>query len=209
MDLLIVRHAEPVRAARGNGPADPDLAQVGGLQAAALARWFARNPAKTPDRVISSPMRRAWQTALPIGEACGLEVEPEPRLAEFDLGAAEYVPLEMVGPALRRQLSSALETGQWGAHRFDPADFRARVLAGFRDITADSTASRVVVVCHGGVINAYLSAVLERPHTVFFEPRYTSVSRVLIDDEGNPHVRSLNELPHLEGRGASRAGKSA
>lgn len=206
MDLLIVRHAQPVHAPRGSGPADPGLAEVGALQARALAKWLARNPRRLPDRLISSPMRRAWQTALPIAEACGdLQAESDARLAEFDLGAAEYVPLEMVGPALRRQLSSALETGEWGSHRFDPAAFRARVMEAFREIAADRSSSRVVVVCHGGVINSYLSAVLERSHTVFVEPRYTSISRILVDDEGIPHLRSLNEVPHLEGRGATHA----
>lgn len=199
MELLIVRHAQPVHAPRGHAPADPELAHIGQVQARALARWVARSPSKRPDRIVSSPMRRARQTAAPIADSFdGLAVEYDDRLAEFDLGADEYVPLEMVGPDLRRQLSSALETGRWGAHRFDPEQFRSRVLGAFADLLADDSSSRIVVVCHGGVINSYLSAVLERAHTVFFEPRYTSVSRVLVDG-GRPHLRSLNEVPHLDG----------
>jgi probable phosphoglycerate mutase len=198
VDLIIVRHAEPVHAPRAAEPADPALAEAGRDQARSIAAWLARSPSKFPDRIIASPMRRALETAAPIAAACGaMRVETDDRLAEFDLGAAEYVPLELVGTALRRQLSSALETGRWGDHSFDPEHFRQRVADVFGEIVADRTSRRVVVVCHGGVINSFFSRLLERPHGVFFEPRYTSVSRVHVDPDGTPHLRSLNEVPHL------------
>ena len=55
---------------------------------------------------------------------------------------------------------------------------------------------RVAVVCHGGVINAYLSDIISLPGTMWFEPAYTSVSRAMA---GGSHKQlvSLNETPHL------------
>jgi probable phosphoglycerate mutase len=54
----------------------------------------------------------------------------------------------------------------------------------------------VVVVAHGGVINAYLSMVLGIQRDMFFLPTHTSVSsvRVLHDMYA---VRSLNDATHL------------
>lgn len=196
MELLIVRHAQPERTEAGPGGADPSLSPMGRRQAAALADWLARNPRKLPDRVLSSSMRRAQETASAVADRCQAELEIDPRLTEFDLGAKEYVPLELAGDDVLAHVVTALDTGVWGDHKFDPEEFRQRVQAGFDDILRDSDARRVIVVCHGGVLNSYLSGVVGRPHGVFFMPRYTSVSRVHAGVDGHVRLRSLNELPH-------------
>ena len=66
------------------------------------------------------------------------------------------------------------------------------------DGIATEAHQRAVVVCHGGVINAYLSRVLSLPGTMFFEPAYTGVSRVLASPSHRQLV-SVNEVPHREG----------
>jgi len=61
----------------------------------------------------------------------------------------------------------------------------------------------VAVVCHGGVINAYLMDVLDRrnPHVVgFFHPNYTSIHRVLVSERGRTCI-AMNETAHLRGTG--------
>lgn len=199
MQLLIVRHGQPERSAADGLPADPELTSGGHAQAQALGRWLTRDPGRGPDRIWSSPMRRARQTADHLAQACDLGVTVDERLAEFDLGAAHYVPIEQVGADVVEQAMRALQTGQWGDHRFDPDTFRRRVRSAFDDLVAEAarySMRRVVVVCHGGVINSYLSGVLGRSHGMFFRPRYTSLSRVAIDRHGVPHVVSLNEFPH-------------
>jgi probable phosphoglycerate mutase len=147
-------------------------------------------------RIYSSPMRRARETAQATAELCGVPVTIDERLAEFDLGALEYIPTELAGAAVHERVSAAMQTGRWGTHRFDPIAFRERVAAAFAEIAPQSAWRRTVVFCHGGVINSYLSGVLERPHGMFFEPRYTCVSRLRVDVNGAAHLLSLNELPH-------------
>jgi probable phosphoglycerate mutase len=51
---------------------------------------------------------------------------------------------------------------------------------------------------HGGTINAIVASVLEMPQMFFFQPGYTSISRV-VKSEWNDKlvVRSLNEEAHL------------
>ena len=56
---------------------------------------------------------------------------------------------------------------------------------------------RLVAVCHGGTINAYLSAMLGLDRLMFFFPEYTSVSRVRASRSGDKSVVSINETGHL------------
>ena len=56
---------------------------------------------------------------------------------------------------------------------------------------------RVAVVCHGGVINAFLADVLDLDKMLFFHPDYTSISRVLVARSGARSLQSVNETGHL------------
>jgi probable phosphoglycerate mutase len=54
-----------------------------------------------------------------------------------------------------------------------------------------------VVVCHGGVINTYTGAILGLDRMLWFEPNYTSITRVLVHRGGQRSIVTLNETPHL------------
>jgi probable phosphoglycerate mutase len=79
MDLLLIRHAEPVRIENADGPADPPLSERGLRQAALAAGWLAAEPL---DAIWASPMRRARETAAAIAQAHGLEVSIDDELGE-------------------------------------------------------------------------------------------------------------------------------
>src|SRR5688572_18829417 len=93
MELLLIRHALPLRVDEGSvdGPADPALAELGHGQAAALAEWLAVEPI---DAIWCSPMRRARETAEPLAQRLGLPITIDDDLAEFDREAASYIPIE-------------------------------------------------------------------------------------------------------------------
>ena len=78
MQLLLIRHALPLRSEPGEG-SDPQLSAEGVAQAQRLPEALARHPVS---RLVSSPQRRAIQTAQPVAEALGLTVEIDERLAE-------------------------------------------------------------------------------------------------------------------------------
>src|SRR6185295_16151718 len=73
--LILVRHA---KAAPGSPDASRPLTPAG-HEAAALLAIEIRDLG--PDAVISSPLLRARETAGPIAEAAGVELELDPRLA--------------------------------------------------------------------------------------------------------------------------------
>src|SRR3989442_1516509 len=89
MQLLLVRHALPLRSEHGQG-ADPDLSDAGRAQVARLPEALARFPIS---RLLSSPQRRAIQTAEPIAAARELALEIDDRFAEYDRDLPVYVPI--------------------------------------------------------------------------------------------------------------------
>lgn len=192
VELWLIRHALPVRIDGGSAPADPALADEGVDQAGRLATWWAPFG---PDGVVSSTMRRARETAAPLAQAIGVDPGAHDGLREFDAHLRTYVPLEELraDPAAWEATVAAWMSPEAEAER---RSFRESVVAAVDEVTAGHTGSRLAIVCHGGVINAYLSHVLSLPGTMFFEPAYTSVSRVLVG-AGHRQLVSMNETPHL------------
>ncbi len=83
--IVLIRHGETAanRARLALGRADPPLTELGQQQAHALAVRFASSGI---DRVVSSPLQRAVETATAIATALGCGVEVEDRLVEMDYG---------------------------------------------------------------------------------------------------------------------------
>lgn len=83
--VLLVRHGRTVLNAQSRlrGRLDPELDDVGLAEVAALAEELA---ALKPSRVVSSPLRRAVQTAQAIARRAGLRVVEEHGLIDRDYG---------------------------------------------------------------------------------------------------------------------------
>ncbi|MCU1457143.1 MAG: histidine phosphatase family protein [Actinomycetia bacterium] len=198
MELILIRHAEPERIASGEGgpgPVDPALTDRGRAQADRLAAWFRGDPI---DAVISSPLRRAIDTAAPLAAALHVEPTVVAGLVEYDAATDHYIPVEELRVAKDARWD-AMVAGRWEEFGGEnPHVFRSRLVPEFDAIVDAHRGRRVAVVCHGGVINVYLAAVLGLDAHLWFEPVYTSVSRVLASG-GHRSLRSLNETAHLDG----------
>lgn len=187
-----MRHALPVRARGVDGAAaDPGLADEGHQQAQRIAGWLA---AEHVDAVVSSPARRARETAAPLGEALGLPVGTADALREFDSGATEYVPIEELSADDPRWL--ALARGEF-YDCADPEQFRRRVLDGVEELIEAHPGRRVAAFSHAGTINVYVGHVLGIPRNLWFAPGYASVTRVAASRDGRRGVLSVNEAGHL------------
>jgi 2,3-bisphosphoglycerate-dependent phosphoglycerate mutase len=197
MDLLLIRHGEPVRIENIDTPADPPLHGRGRKQSRRLADWLASEPVPI-DAIWASPLRRAVETAEPVATQIGVTIQIEQHLAEWDRHATEYIPIEELRAA-KDERWEALVTGQAMADHVDPDTFRADVVACVEDIVRANAGRRVAVICHGGVINAYLSSVLGLDVGNFFLPNYTSISRVAAARTGVRSIVSINESSHLRG----------
>ena len=199
MELLLIRHALPVRVEREDGkPADPPLSETGNEQARRLAAWLAHEEVHA---IYASPMARARETAAPLAKALGVSARVEPGLVEIDHLSDAYVPMEEL-KAMDRDAWLALVRGGLYAG-IDLDAFRENVRRSIERIVAAHPGERVAVVCHGGVINAWGGHVLGiREPFFFFDAGYTSVSRFLAAGSGERSLVSLNETAHLRGAGA-------
>jgi len=197
MELLLIRHAEPVRIEQGEvkGPADPGLTGRGTEQATRLGDWLG---GEGVDAIITSPLRRARETAAPLAGVLGIAPEIDPGVSEYDADSGEYIPIEELR-ALKDERWQATIEGRWDdAGGMNPVAFQAEVVPAIDAIIDRFAGAKVAVVCHGGVINVYLAHVLGIDRPLWFHPEYTSVHRVHAARSGGPRgLSSLNELAHL------------
>lgn len=192
MQLLFIRHALPLRSEHGQG-ADPHLADEGYLQAARLPGAVARFPIT---RVVSSPQRRAVQTAEPVAAVLGLTIEIDDRFAEYDRGLSSYVPIEQIRTE-RPDDWARMAAGQLPGG-VDESEFRARVGAAMADVIASGDHDDTVAVfSHGGVINMLLHEVLGTRRLLSFPIDYASVTRLLVTRSGQASVAAVNGTEHV------------
>jgi len=192
MQLLLVRHALPNRSDHGQG-SDPELAGAGLEQAGRLPAALARFPLA---RLISSPQRRAVQTAEPVAQARGLTVEIDARLAEYDRDMSAYVPIEQLR-AERPEDWARMAAGHLPSG-VDEDAFRARIAQAVADIVAAADPDDTVAVfSHGGVINVLLHEILGTKRLLSFPIDYVSVTRLLYSRAGQATVASTNVTEHV------------
>ena len=200
MDLVIVRHAEPVRveAHETNGqPADPHLTERGHRQARRLADWLSH---ERYDAILVSPKLRAIETAMPVAIALSMPTIVVDELIEYDSSADEYIPIEEMQASGDPRFTAMVE-GRWEEFGGEaPEIFRARISDTLDTIINKYAGQRVLAVCHGGVVNVALAIVAGLDRHLWFRPDYTSISRVVASRSGIRSVQSINETGHLLGR---------
>jgi probable phosphoglycerate mutase len=196
VELILVRHALPIRREVIDGPADPELSDDGHRQAQHLADYLR---SETLHAVYSSPMKRAIQTAAPIAEVHGLVPVEIDGVAEWDRHSNEYIPVEEL-KATNDPRWQEMAAGGWNSDE-DQGEFDTRVAESLEQIIGSHRGERVVVSCHGGVINSYLSRVLGLSGSQFFYPNYTSIHRIAASSGGHRSILSINETFHLRGTG--------
>lgn len=199
MDLVLVRHALPVRVITEGGVADPPLSELGHQQAAAAAKWLSE---ERFDALYASPLLRARETAAPLASVLGLEVEIEDGIAEYDRQAESYIPIEEVKRSDDPEIQAhwkALAEDRLEDLIADAHTFRPRVAEAVERLIASHPGERVLAVCHGGVISAALAEIIGIKRTLWFEAGYASIHRIVASRAGIRSIKSINEMGHLRG----------
>jgi len=192
MQVLLVRHALPLRSEHGEG-SDPDLSDEGLAQVERLPEALGRFPIS---RVVSSPQRRAIQTAEPVAAVRELIVEIDDRFAEYDRDLPLYIPVEQIRQE-NPQEWERLAQGRLPS-AVDEDAFRARVRAAVDDLVAAADPEDTVAVfSHGGVINVLLHEILGTARLLSFPVDYASVTRLLFSRSGQATVATVNAVEHV------------
>jgi len=157
--------------------------------------------------VACSHMHRARSTADAIATRHGLAPLVRPDLAEVDAYAdmpADVWPSDHVGAEVWAAAHVEFaRTRRWDVYTFGETgkELRARTAGAVEDLIYRHPGQTVAVVCHGGVINAYLAQLLGIDADMFFLPAHASVSVVRASLDGRRLVESLNDRHHLEADG--------
>jgi broad specificity phosphatase PhoE len=166
--LILLRHGQTDYNVDGRmqGHIDSCLTDAGHEQAAEAAPVLA---SLAPDRLVSSDLRRAVDTAEVVGAACGLPVKFDPRLRETHLGLRQGHTVAEI----ERDYPGAIAT--W---RSDPGwappegESRIDVVARSRPVVdeldaefadSDGVSETVLLVAHGGLIAGLVTGLLELP----------------------------------------------
>ncbi|GAC1487840.1 MAG: alpha-ribazole phosphatase [Candidatus Limnocylindrales bacterium] len=153
--LYFVRHGESEANAAGvfAGQSDSPLTERGRTQAAAVAAALADLDI---DRVVSSDLSRARDTAAVIAAAHGLTVEIHPELREIDVGEASGKRWD--DGTLRQSFTTgdSDEFVRWpGGESLEQA--LARSLGCLDGLVRDHPGEQLVVVGHGGITRILVS----------------------------------------------------
>jgi len=188
--LILLRHGQTPANAGGLllGRADPPLTDLGRRQAAAAAAALDGDV----QRVVSSPLLRARQTA----EALGLPVAIDEQWIEVDYGEYEGLPYRDVPAELWQRWRT--EAGFTPPGGESMAAVGARVRAACDALMDEAAERNVVVVSHVSPIKAAVAWALgvgdDVAWRMFLE--VAAISRVGIGANG-PTLRTYNDTGHL------------
>ncbi len=198
MLMFLVRHAESTwnRLKKIQGQRDPQLRPYGKKEAKLLAKRF---KGLQFDAVYSSPLKRAQETArVIVGKR--VEIECIEELTEINLGEWEGRTLNQI----RRKFGESFDRWAVRPSRIripggeDFKEFKKRVRKAIRGIERRHKEGNVLVVCHGGVISTYVTALLNLPPDDVWCLTVKNASLTIV--EINPDIHKLitfNDISHL------------
>jgi ribonuclease H / adenosylcobalamin/alpha-ribazole phosphatase len=161
--IWLVRHAPTEwTGTRWTGArTDPPLSDAGREAATSLAAALAGSLA-AGTQVLSSPSRRAIETARPIAAGLGAGIEIDDDLRETDIGELDGLTFDETRtryPELARKLLAADPEVDWPGGEL-AADLRVRVSAAWERLAARAGDRPLIAVTHGGVISELIRVVL-------------------------------------------------
>lgn len=200
-ELFLIRHAHQVLDLSGaiGEFADPPLSSLGEQQARLVGAALST---KRIDAVYTSPLRRALATAEAIAQHHRIEpivVADLREVAVFRDAPQHLSSLEFLGSEVLATLRHRFILERtWDVYPYSEssAEFRGRVINAIDEIIGDHAGGRIAVVCHGGVINAYVSHVVGSKFDILFRPAHTSIS-IVAAAQGIHTMYTMNDVHHL------------
>jgi broad specificity phosphatase PhoE len=169
--LTLLRHGQTEYNAGGRmqGHLDTRLTDEGRAQAAAAAPLLAGIPF---DRIVTSDLSRAHDTATAVAEATGLPLSVDKRLRETHLGdwqGRTVAEIEADDPgAIAAWRSDPRWTPPGGESRVDVVTRSLPVVAELDAAYADDPEERsVLLVAHGGMIAGMVCGLLDLPESAW------------------------------------------
>lgn len=189
-EIVLIRHGETAWNVEGRyqGSSDTPLNPTGVQQAQALAdamrdeHW---------DVIASSPLQRAWNTALPLAEAIGVaedDILPDERLMERAYGVGEGLTLAEREVHYPGDIWDGLESRE---------ELGVRAIGTIENYLERFPNQRIILVTHGTWINATL-AILSNDEFGHVKGVILNTSRTFLSHNGEGwHIGDVGVAPHL------------
>jgi broad specificity phosphatase PhoE len=205
-DITFLRHGESVGNAesRWQGQADFPLTDKGREQAQALAdKWLTGN--REFGHIVSSPLKRAKETADIIADALKLSVETDQIWMERDIGeiagmTSEEVKQRLPQPIFDNPFASVVGDegeGNW--------ELYLRAGQALHELLRQEP-GKYLVVSHGGLLNQIMYAIVGiTPNANFSGPRFrfknTGFTHVTYRPKSHQWlINTLNDRSHWNGK---------
>jgi len=198
--LLLLRHGQTELSVqrRYSGRGNPTLTALGRQQAAAAARYLGHRGGIAA--VVSSPLRRCYETATAAAKALGLDVAVDDDLIETDFGAWEGLTFSEAAdrdPDLHGRWLRDTSTEPPDGESFDHVNER---VSQARDrLVAEHGGSTVLVVSHVTPIKMLLREALDAGPGILYRLHLDLASLSIAEfyPDGASSVRLVNQTGYL------------
>ncbi len=239
MELYIIRHGQSTNNALNEVSTrhyDPPLSDLGKRQSDKLAAWLASGDLRTPwsdpdtgftrldpipnftfDHLYCSAMHRALLTALPVGQALGINPEvwidihehggmyleaPDGSITGYPGRTRDEIAAEFPHYAIPESVTEKgwyrIESGHEERGVFYGRAIRVAVELRRRAEDPETANQRIAIITHGtfidALIKAFLNALPSRSH--FFMHYNSAITRLDFDSE-RVLMRYMNRIDHL------------
>jgi broad specificity phosphatase PhoE len=164
VNIYLVRHGEAGGA--WDSTADPALSDKGISQADTMSRVL--NETIEPVDIFSSPLRRAQETAKPLGELWQQRVNIAPQLTEVPSAGVDFKD--------RRQWLNEILQGEWKNQSDVLKEWRSNIIEFSKNRSQDA-----VFVTHFVVINSLVGFSENDDNVLVFRPDTCSVTKIGLD----------------------------
>jgi broad specificity phosphatase PhoE len=197
--LLLLRHGQTELSVqrRYSGHGDPELTPLGHAQAAGAAARLARVPDIAA--VLTSPLRRARQTAEAVAAATGAPLAVRDRLIETDFGKWEgltFLEARARDPQLHAEWLGSEEVAPPEGESF--AAVGRRVAAELAELLQAYPGATLVLVTHVTPIKMLLRDALQGGPSVLYRLHLDLAALSIVDfyPDGGASVRLVNDTCH-------------
>ena len=153
--LYVIRHAQPDGRKPeiiGLSPPNSGLSPLGVMQAQQLRDRLATTNDLHADVLVSSPFRRAKETAEIIAPALGLPVLIDDGVQGLNLGACEGLTWDEIGERFGHPERENEPFRRFVPDADSPASFALRTCEGLEWLTRDYEGKTIVIVGHSEII---------------------------------------------------------
>lgn len=203
--LYLIRHAQYKFTDEESKNAGGDLTTEGIEHTEKLRDRLSKTQELKADILISSSMRRARQTAQIIAPALNLPIVEDSEVEEWRNVTGHGLSIEEFRARISSLPSDQRPFYSPSAGSENWVQFIFRAVCGLNRITQEHAGKNIVVVCHGGVIEAaflfFCGLSITQPPSMIIDPFYTSIThweKIAAPSRDRWMLVSYNDTAHLK-----------